>query len=61
MAKPELLAALSECTFAEREEIIAAAKTLNDDERAQVLAQAQQMGIVKPRKPRGNAKHAEAE
>lgn len=60
MTKTDIIAALDACTFAELEQIAAAAQGKIDEAKAQVLAQAQQMGLVKPRKPRGNAKHAEA-
>lgn len=60
MTKDDIIASLADLSFAEREEIVAAAQTMIDEEKARVLAQAQQMGLVKPRKPRANSKHADA-
>ena len=58
--KDDILAALTERSFEELEEIAAAAQARIDQEKARVLAQAQQMGLVKPRKPRANAKHVDS-
>lgn len=60
MTKDTIIDALHDLSFAELEEIAAAAQSKIDEEKAKVLAQAQQMGLMKPRKPRANSKHADA-
>jgi hypothetical protein len=58
MTTEDIIARLSDLPYPELDKIAAAAQALIDEEKARVLAQAQQMGLVKPRKPRGNSKHA---